>query len=87
MTFKEFRSLLRPKPGTTEGTIKSWYKFCRTGTWSSSIKTHEISYNASAFYIKNLSIEEYKEFENIYIYFDRLVKSKLKLKNLKEDFV
>lgn len=32
MTYEEFKSIIRPRKGTTEGTIKSWYKWCRIGT-------------------------------------------------------
>lgn len=87
MTYEEFKSIIRPRKGTTEGTIQSWYQWCRIGTWTSNIKSHKMSYDASMFYIKNISLEEQKEFEKIYYYFNRLAKSKEKLEKLKEDFV
>lgn len=87
MTYEEFKSTIRPRKGTTEGTIKSWYKWCRIGTWTSNIITHKMSYDASMFYIKNISLNEHNEFLKIYNYFDKLAKSKEKLEKLKEDFV
>jgi len=87
MTYKEFKSIIRPRKGTTEGTIKSWYKWCRIGTWTSNIKSHKMSYDASMFYIKNISLNEHNEFLKIYNYLNRLAKSKEKLEKLKEDFV
>lgn len=87
MTYDEFKSIIKPRKGTTEGTIKSWYKWCRIGTWTSNIKYHKMSYDASMFYIKNISLNEHNEFLKIYNYFDKLAKSKEKLEKLKEDFV
>ena len=87
MTYDEFKSIIRPKPGTSEGTIKSWYKWCTIGTWCSDIKTHKMDYGKSDFYIKNISLKEHKEFLDIYYYFDRLAKYNAKLNNLKKDFV
>lgn len=87
MTYEEFKSITNPKPGTTEGTLHSWYKWCRLGTWATNLKTHKMSYVSSNFYVKTLSIEEYKEFEKFYYYFGKLSKSKEKLEKLKEDFV
>lgn len=87
MTYEEFKSIIRPRKGTTEGTIKSWYKWCRIGTWTSNIITHKMSYDASMFYIKNISLNEHNEFLKIYNYLNRLAKSKEKLEKLKEDFV
>lgn len=87
MTYEEFKSIIRPRNGTTEGTIKSWYKWCRIGTWTSNIITHKMSYDASMFYIKNISLNEHNEFLKIYNYLNRLAKSKEKLEKLKEDFV
>ena len=46
-----------------------------------------MSYDASMFYIKNISLNEHNEFLKIYNYFDKLAKSKEKLEKLKEDFV
>ena len=87
MTYEEFRSIINPRPGTTDGTIKSWYKWCTVGTWSSNLITHKMDYRKSDFYIKNISLNEHNEFLKIYNYFDKLAKSKLKLENLKKDFV
>ena len=87
MTYEEFKSVISPKPGTTEGTIKSWYKWCRIGTWSSNIITHKMDYSQSDFHIKNISLDEHNEFLKIYNYFDKLAKSKEKFEKLKEDFV
>ena len=87
MTYEEFKNIIRPKKGTTEGTMHSWYKWCRIGTWSSNLITHQMSYESSNFYIKNFSIEEYREFEKVYNYFSKLSKNKEKLEKLKEDFV
>ena len=87
MTYEEFKSITNPKPGTTEGTKHSWYKWCRIGTWSSNLITHKMCYESSNFYIKTISIEEYKEFEKVYNYFSKLAKSKEKLEKLTEDFV
>ena len=87
MTYEEFKSIISPRPGTTEGTIKSWYKWCIVGTWSSNLITHNMDYRKSDFYIKNISLNEHNEFLKIYNYFDKLAKSKLKLENLKKDFV
>lgn len=68
MTYEEFKSIIRPRKGTTEGTIKSWYKWCRIGTWTSNIITHKMSYDASMFYIKNISLNKHNEFLKIYNY-------------------
>ena len=87
MTYEEFKSIISPKKGTTEGTIKSWYKFCRIGTWSSSLKSHKMDYRESNLYIKTISIIEYKEFVKYYNYFDKISKNKEKLEKLNEDFV
>ena len=87
MTYEEFKSIIRPRKGTTEGTIQSWYQWCRIGTWISNIKSHKMSYESSMFYVKNISLEEQKEFEKIYNYLNRIAKSKEKLEKLKEDFV
>ena len=87
MTYEEFKSIISPRPGTTEGTIKRWYKWCTVGTWSSNLITHKMDYRKSDFYIKNISLNEHNEFLKIYNYFDKLAKSKLKFENLKKDFV
>lgn len=87
MTYEEFKNTINPRKGTTEGTIKHWYEWCRIGTWTSNIITHKMSYDASMFYIKNISLNEHNEFLKIYNYFDKLAKSKEKLEKLKEDFV
>lgn len=87
MTYEEFKSVISPKPGTTEGTMHSWYKWCRLGTWATNLKTNKMSYITSNFYVKNISIEEYKEFEKVYNYFSKLAKSKEKLEKLTKDFV
>ena len=86
MTYEEFKSVISPKPGTTEGTIKSWYKWCTIGTWSSNIITHKMDYSQSDFHIKNISLDEHNEFLKIYNYFDKLAKSKLLFENLQQDF-
>lgn len=86
MTYDEFKSVISPKPGTTEGTIKSWYKWCTIGTWASNIITHKMDYSQSNFYIKNISLDEHNEFLKIYNYFDKLAKSKLLFENLQQDF-
>ena len=46
-----------------------------------------MSYDASMFYIKNISLNEHNEFLKNYNYLNRLAKSKEKLEKLKEDFV
>ena len=86
MTYNQFKSIIRPKPGTTEGTIKSWYKWCRIGVWTSNIKSHDVKYVSSDTFIKNISMKEYKEYLKIYDYFDKLVKYKEKLEKINEDF-
>jgi hypothetical protein len=86
MTYNQFKSIIRPKPGTTEGTIKSWYKWCRIGVWTSNIKSRDVKYVSSDTFIKNISMKEYKEYLKIYDYFDKLVKYKEKLEKINEDF-
>ena len=86
MTYNQFKSILRPKPGTTEIDMKSWYEWCRIGTWTSNIKSHKMKYDSSDTFIKNLSMKEYKEYEKIYFYFDKLAKYKEKLEKINEDF-
>ena len=86
MTYNQFKSIIRPKPGTTEGTIKSWYKWCRIGVWTSNIKSRVVKYVSSDTFIKNISMKEYKEYLKIYDYFDKLVKYKEKLEKINEDF-
>ena len=87
MTLSEFKSLIDPGSKATEGDIKCWYRYAKVCGWVSSLFSHKLKYEPNNdITFKDISMEEYKEIEKIFYYFQKIVKYEDKLDRLYKDF-
>ena len=88
MTLCEFKNLIGTRSKTTEDDIKFWYHYARVCGWVSSLFSHKLKYEPNdGITFKDISMEEYKELEKIFNYFNKIIKYENKLDRLYEDFV
>ena len=87
MTLCEFKSLMGYSPKTTESDIEHWYRYAKICGWVSSLFSHKLKYEPNNdITFKDISMEEYKEIEKIFYYFNKIVKYEDKLDRLYKDF-
>jgi hypothetical protein len=86
MTFNEFKTLIRPDNKTTENDMLGWYRYAKVGGWVTSLISHKLKYEVNDISFKDITLEEYKELEKIFYYFNKIVKYEDKLNKLYKDF-
>ena len=87
MTLSEFKNIIGPVSKITEEDIELWYRSSKICGWVSSLSSNKLKYEPNKdIPFKDISMEEYKEIEKIFYYFQKIAKYEDKLDRLYKDF-